>query len=292
MENNKTVAALCALTAVVAVVSADAQEYPTKPVRFVVGFTAGGSNDTVARIISQKLTENWGQNVVVDNRAGAGGTIAADQVVRAQPDGYTLFVGDFGPNVVAGGLYAKLPYDPANDFAHVTQIVSFPLVLLVPATSPGHDWASLRALSTGITWDSAPPKKWDLTTLKNDPSPLALSGHAEYAGRKFSMLASGTATQVKNIYMEETGQHPKGEHMLGVVYEKGIAVRLVRCGPPYTESTNNWYSLQSSRTRPAMIQQSIGYDGNNVSDSYALRLDGTLPNRDPRDRDPGVGGCQ
>jgi tripartite-type tricarboxylate transporter receptor subunit TctC len=136
MENNKTVAALCALTAVVAVVSADAQEYPTKPVRFVVGFTAGGSNDTVARIIAQKLTENWGQNVVVDNRAGAGGTIAADQVVRAQPDGYTLFVGDFGPNVVAGGLYAKLPYDPANDFAHVTQIVSFPLVLLVPAASP------------------------------------------------------------------------------------------------------------------------------------------------------------
>src|SRR5438105_4120697 len=113
MENNKSVAALCALIAVVAVVSADAQEYPTKPVRFVVGFTAGGSNDTVARIIAQKLTENWGQNVVVDNRAGAGGTIAADQVVRAQPDGYTLFVGDFGPNVVAGGLYAKLPYDPA-----------------------------------------------------------------------------------------------------------------------------------------------------------------------------------
>ncbi len=112
-----------------------AQDYPTKPVRFVVGYPAGGSNDTVARIVGQKLTESWGQNVVVDNRAGAGGTIAADQVVRAQPDGYTLFVGDFGPNVVAGALYAKLPYDPANDFAHVTQIVSFPLVLLVPAAS-------------------------------------------------------------------------------------------------------------------------------------------------------------
>ena len=163
--------------------------------------------------------------------------------------------------------------------------------LLVPATSQGHDWAALRALPTGITWDSAAPKKWDLTT-QHDPSPLALSGNAEYAGRKFSMLASGTATLVKNIYMEETGQHPRGEHMLGVVYEKGIAVRLVRCGPVYTESTNNWYSLQSSRTRPAMIRQSIGYDGNNVTDSYALRLDGTLPNRDPRDRDPGVGGCQ
>jgi hypothetical protein len=163
--------------------------------------------------------------------------------------------------------------------------------MLVPATSQGYDWASLRALPTGITWDSAPPKKWDLTA-QNDPSPLALSGNAEYAGRKFSMLASGTATQVKNIYMDEAGHHPRGEHMLGVVYEKGIAVRLVRCGPVYTESTNNWYSLQSSRIRPAMIRQSIGYDGNNVTDSYALRLDGSLPNRDPRDRDPGVGGCQ
>ena len=80
--------------------------------------------------------------------------------------------------------------------------------------------------------------------------------------------------------------------MLGVVYEKGIAVRLVRCGPVYAQSTNNWYSLQSNRTRPAMIQQSISYDGNQVTDSYALRLDGTLPPRDSRDRDPGVAGCQ
>jgi tripartite-type tricarboxylate transporter receptor subunit TctC len=125
-----------ALAPALAGTSAIAQDYPSRPVRFVVGYPAGGSNDTVARIVGQRLAEIWGQNVVVDNRAGAGGTIGADQVVKAQPDGYTLFVGDFGPNVVAGSLYAKLPYDPATDFAHVTQIVSFPLVLLVPAGSP------------------------------------------------------------------------------------------------------------------------------------------------------------
>ncbi len=135
MQMNKVAISLCAVTMMLATASPHAQDYPTKPVRFVVGYTAGGSNDTVARIVAQKLTEIWGHNVVVDNRAGAGGTIGADQVVKAQPDGHTLFVGDFGPNVVAGGLYAKLPYDPANDFAHVTQIVSFPLVLLVPAGS-------------------------------------------------------------------------------------------------------------------------------------------------------------
>jgi hypothetical protein len=172
------------------------------------------------------------------------------------------------------------------------QLAEVVTALLVPAASQGHDWASLRALSTGIVWDTAAPKQWDLTTLKNDPNPMAISGHAEFSGRKFSALASGTTTQVRNIYLEEQGQHPRGEHMLGVVYEKGIAVRLVRCGPVYTQSTNNWYSLQSNRTKPAMIQQSIGYDGNQVSDRYALRLDGSLPPRDARDRDPGVGGCQ
>jgi len=87
------------------------------------------------------------------------------------------------------------------------------------------------------------------------------------------------------------GSHPKGEHMLGAVYEKGITVKLVRCGPVYTESTNNWYSLTSAKTRPAMVRQSIHYDGNSVSDNYELRLDGTLPSRDPRDRNPGSNGC-
>lgn len=127
--------ALCLALSLSAARAPYAQDYPVKPVRLVVGFAAGGASDTLARIVAQKLTESWGQNVVVDNRTGAGGTIGADAVVRAQPDGYTVLVGDFGPNVLAGSLYAKLPYDPYAGFAHVTQMVSFPLVLLVPAAS-------------------------------------------------------------------------------------------------------------------------------------------------------------
>ena len=136
MNNHRKLLIALGAGAFLAPLALHAQDYPVKPVRFVIGYTAGGSNDTVARIIGQKLSESWGQNVVVDNRAGAGGTIGADHVVKVAPDGYTLFVGDFGPNVVAGSLYSKLPYDLANDFAHVTQIVSFPLVLLVPAAAP------------------------------------------------------------------------------------------------------------------------------------------------------------
>ena len=80
--------------------------------------------------------------------------------------------------------------------------------------------------------------------------------------------------------------------MLGVLYTKGLQVRLARCGPVYTESTNNWYSVMSKGTHPVMLRQSIRYDGNQVQDEYEVRLDNTLPKRDPRDRDPGVGGCQ
>ena len=163
--------------------------------------------------------------------------------------------------------------------------------LLPPAAGSGLDWNGLRALPTEMTWDSSGPKPGNLS-IKNDPNPMVLTGHATYADRRFSLLASGTASEVKNIYLDEGGLHARGEHLLGVVYQQGIAVRLVRCGPVYTESTNNWYSLTSTRTRPAMIRQSIRYDGNQVQDSYELRLDGTLPPRDPRDRDPGVNGCQ
>jgi tripartite-type tricarboxylate transporter receptor subunit TctC len=112
------------------------QDYPNKPVRIVIGLAPGGSTDVVARTVAHGLSELWGQNVLVDNRTGAGGTIGADIVVKAPPDGYTLFVGGFGPNAIAPSLYAKLPYDPYKDFTHVTLMVTLPLVMLVPASSP------------------------------------------------------------------------------------------------------------------------------------------------------------
>jgi hypothetical protein len=173
------------------------------------------------------------------------------------------------------------------------ELLAQTLVALVPPGSgpPGFDWKELTALSAGITWLGDGPKPASLTHL-NDPSPMMQTGQASLADRRFSVLASGTATQATNIYLEELGTHASGEHVLGVVYEKGLAVELVRCGPVYTESTNNWYRITSARTRPVMIRQSIRYDGSRVQDSYALRLDGSLPSRDPRDRDPGVNGCR
>lgn len=163
--------------------------------------------------------------------------------------------------------------------------------VLAPTSGPAlYDWSTLRALPVGFTWEGDAPKQVDLTSL-GDPNPMSLNGSVSWGGRTFSLLASGTATQVKTIHLDEQGLHPKGEHVLGIVYAKGIQVKKVRCGPIYTESTNDWYALSGATTHPANIRQSIRYDGSRVQDAYELRLDATLPPRDPRDRNPGVGGC-
>lgn len=108
-----------------------AQTFPERPVRVIVPFPAGGSNDVVARILGQKLSEQWGHQVVIDNRGGAGGNIGADAVAKATADGYTLLLSAPGPLVVNQTLFRSLPYDPAKDFAPVALVASVPIVLVV-----------------------------------------------------------------------------------------------------------------------------------------------------------------
>ena len=112
-----------------------AQPYPTRPVRIVVGFAPGGSADTLSRIMGQRLAEGLGQTVIIDNRPAAGGTVATDIVAKAQPDGHTLLLGSVGTMVFAPGTYSKLPYDVMRDFEHISLWVTFPLALVVPASS-------------------------------------------------------------------------------------------------------------------------------------------------------------
>ena len=108
-----------------------AQTYPSKPVRMIVGFPPGGGTDVVARVISQKLTEWWGQPVTVENRAGATGTIGADVVAKSPADGYTLLMGHVNSTGIAPNLFSKLPYDPIRDFAAVAYVGYVPNVLAV-----------------------------------------------------------------------------------------------------------------------------------------------------------------
>ncbi len=105
--------------------------YPTKPIRFVLGFAPGGASDSMARAIGTRLSEGLGQPVVIDNRAGAGGNIAAEIVARSAPDGYTMLLGNNGILAVNISLYSKLSFDPVKDFAPVILIASQPNVLVV-----------------------------------------------------------------------------------------------------------------------------------------------------------------
>lgn len=110
--------------------------YPSKPIRMIVPYAAGGAADITARIVGQKMSEGLGVPVVVDNRGGANGNIGTDAVVKAAPDGYTVLLVASGPIVVNQSLYAKLPYDPLKDLAPVTQLTSYQYALVVPANSP------------------------------------------------------------------------------------------------------------------------------------------------------------
>jgi len=113
-----------------------AQTYPAKPIRLIVGFGAGGGNDIFARLIQPKLSERLGQPVLVENKPGAGGTIAADLVAKSAPDGYMLYVGATGAMTISPAVFSKLPYDTLRDFAPVSMIASFPLLLTVNADAP------------------------------------------------------------------------------------------------------------------------------------------------------------
>ena len=133
---SRVIAALClALAMPVANAQAPAA-YPTKPVKLVVPFPPGGSLDIAGRLIAQKLTEMWGQSVVVENKPGAGGNIGADFVAKSSPDGYTILLGALSTHAVNPSLYKTMPYDAAKDFAPITLIAITPNVLVVNASLP------------------------------------------------------------------------------------------------------------------------------------------------------------
>lgn len=135
-----------ALAAALLAGSAAAQSYPTKPVRLMVPFPPGGSTDIIARIVAQKLSAQLGQNVVVENRGGAGGTIGTAVVAKAAPDGYLLTVGTTSTHVVAPSVYAKLEYDPVKNFAPVGLMAVTPYLLVVNPAVPAKTLAELVGL--------------------------------------------------------------------------------------------------------------------------------------------------
>ena len=124
--------------------TANAQKYPDKPISLVVPFAAGGPTDTIARLLATNMSKTLGQTVVVENVAGAGGTVASAKVAKSKPDGYTIYIHHMGM-ATAQALYDKLPYDPLKDFEYIGQVADVPMVLLGSKNFPPNNFKELEA---------------------------------------------------------------------------------------------------------------------------------------------------
>lgn len=170
--------------------SVQAQGYPNKPIRLIVPFPPGGGNDVIGRIIAQKLTERFGQQVVVDNRAGANGIVGLQALMQAPPDGYTIGVAAAGPMAVNPSLYDKLPYDSLKDFAYVTNMVIFPLILITHPSVP------VKTTQELVNLAKAKPKQIFFATPGSGNS-------AHLAGELLNSMAN-----IQTVHVPYKGQGP------------------------------------------------------------------------------------
>src|SRR4030095_4088305 len=174
-----------------------AQTYPTKPIRLVVPFPPGGATDILARAVAQKLTETWGQSVVVDNRPGAGGNIGTELVAKAAPDGYTLEMGTVGTHAINASLYAKIPFDHVKDIAAVILVAGVPNVLVVNPSVP------VNSVQELIAYTKANPGKLNFAS-----SGAGTSIHL--SGELFKVMAG-----VKMTHVPYKGSAPALQDLLG-----------------------------------------------------------------------------
>ena len=162
---------------------AAAQPYPSKPVRIIVNFPAGGIADLYARIIGGKVQEAWGQPVVIENRTGAGGNIGADAVAKSAPDGYTLNMSAIGPHAINVSLFAKMPFDPVRDFAPVAHVLDAEGLLVVHPSLP------INSVSDLIAYGRANPGKLTFASA-------GMGTASHLAGELFKAMAKVEMTHV------------------------------------------------------------------------------------------------
>lgn len=174
-----------------------AQSYPNKPIKLIVPFPPGGPTDIVARPLAQMLGESMKQSVIVENKGGAGGSVAADFVAKSPPDGYTIMVGTVGTHAINGSLYRQLPYDMTKDFTPIALVASAPLVIAVPASS------NIKTLADLIKEAKAKPDFIAFGTAGNG-TPGHLTG---------ALFETATKTKLKHIPYK--GSAPAVTDLLG-----------------------------------------------------------------------------
>jgi len=191
------VAGLVAAAVLSAPMTSVAQNYPTKPIRLVVAFPAGGSTDIIARLVAQRLGEKLGQQVIVDNRGGAGGTIGTEIAARAAPDGHTLTMGTTSTHVIAPAAYAKVNYDPVKDFDPITLVASTPYLLVL---HPGVKANNLKEF---------------IALAKSQPGKLNYASAGTGSTTQLAMEMLNRAAGIDVVHVPYNGNGPAGAATLG-----------------------------------------------------------------------------
>jgi len=172
-------------------------DYPNRPIKLIVGFAPGGSTDIVARIVAQKLGERLGQTLVVENKAGAGGTIGADATAKAPADGYTLTLGTTSTHAIAPGAYSKLPYDPVRDFTHISLVAITPYLLVVNPQVPANSLAEF------------------ITLAKSQPGKLNYASAGSGTATHLAMEMLKDAAKIDLVHIPYKGNAPADLAILG-----------------------------------------------------------------------------
>jgi tripartite-type tricarboxylate transporter receptor subunit TctC len=237
------------IAAAVATGAATGQSYPARTIRFLVPFSPGGASDTAARIIGQKLSERWGQQVVVENRPGAGGTIGTEVAARAQPDGYTLLMGSSTELAVNPNLYPKLAYNTIRDFAPVVLIASTPLLLVTHPSLPVKSAKELVALA------KARPGELNYASSGNGATThLAVEMFKRAAGVDLLHVPhTGSAPAVVSMI---SGQTQLGMHAVPAVLTQARAGRLRAL------AVTSAKRVSAARDLPTLVES--GYSGMEV----------------------------
>jgi tripartite-type tricarboxylate transporter receptor subunit TctC len=189
--------ALCGVLGAIGPLSAHAQGYPSRPVTLVVPFPPGGSTDILARLLGHQLSEEFGQSVIVENRGGAGGSIASEAVARSKPDGHTLMMGHIGTLAVNVGLYSKLGYDPVKSFAPITTVARVANVLVVHPDVPARSVAELIAYA------------------KKNPGGLNFSSGGNGSAAHIAMTAFADAAGLDLVHVPYRGTAPSVTDLIG-----------------------------------------------------------------------------
>jgi tripartite-type tricarboxylate transporter receptor subunit TctC len=263
--------------------SAAAQSFPVKPVRVIVGFAPGGGTDFVARVLAQRLTETWGQQVLVENRSGAAGTIGADYVAKSPGDGYTLLMGHVNSNAIAPNVYRKLPYDTLKELSMVVYVGYVPNVLVLHPSVPAKSVKELIALArarpgaltfassgTGSTQHLAGEMFMNLTATKLIHVPFKGSGQA------IQDLIGG------HVSMNFDTMPPVLEHIRSGKL-RALAVTTPRRAPQLPDiptleelglkgfEMTNWYGLMAPGTTPRPLVLHVNADVNRLMKEPAVR---------------------